>query len=188
MFVKASSAEQSRVALVFVRQVGQCKGEILLICPAVRDNNLPYFIFGNGGAELACKPSERGQLAFPQDPVGFFCNDTQHTCHLAVVVFQGAVRKGMIRLLGETTPLQKEQQPFVPGRHSCIEYRLNPRPDLTPDLSPDLTSGAPQGPRVLFTKCDFSIGVVIEKYEFRSPCHPHREPRAEQNLYGGFKA
>ena len=107
--------------------------------------------------------------------------------HLAAVVGQRRIGKGVIGLFGIAAAFQEQQQAFVPGRLAGLQHLVDARTDVGPDFLPHLAGRRAQRPVVLDAQGG-AVGVVVEEGEFLAPAHPHLIARGQKNAHHGAQA
>ncbi len=175
-------------ATVFLVQIRQRERQIAGIALQLPAGVPQHLLLRAHHARVRAQIPQRRHPSLADDPYGVLAHHAQHADHLAVVIAQRTVGEGVVRLLGKPRPLQKQQQPLVPGRFARGQHGLDPRADVPPDLRPHLARRAAQGPRILPTQRVAPIRGVAEERQLRTPRHPHRETRGEQDAHGRLQA
>ena len=179
----AGGSQAKRV--IFAEEIRDGKGQVFLVLGEAALHGCQNIGFSNSLTEGRRKGAQKAQPALADDPVRFLRDHAQHARDVAVVAAERAVGEGVIGLFPVATALQKEQQCFVPGGDAGAEDGLDARTDVAPYLGPDFPRRFAQRPRVLLAEAHRGVGVVVEESQFRTPPHPHRETRSEQDADDG---
>ena len=185
---KVDTSDAGQICLsVIVEQVSQREWHVLEIGSELTFHRGEHLRLRPLSANFRREIAQAGEAPFADNAFGLLCDDTQHTDHLAPVVGQGRVGKGMVSFLGIAAALEKEQKALIPRRVAAPQHALDPWTDVGPNLLPDLARGYAQGPRVLDAERR-TVGVIVEEQQFFSPPHPHLVARGQQNSYDGLEA
>src|SRR5262249_11791957 len=105
---------------------------------------------------------------------------TQDAAEAAIVVRNGTVREGDVRLFRIALAKQDERQRLVVGARIPSPREIDARTDLMPYLRPDLGGRRPKRSRMPEVE-ELRASVVVEIGELFAPPHEHRLPRGEDD-------
>ncbi len=94
----------------------------------------------------------------------------------------------MVGFFAVAAALEEEEQRLVPCGDAGAENGFDAGTDVTPDLPPDFPSRLAKRPGVLLAERHLRVGVVVEEGQLRTPAHPHRKTRSEQDADDGAQA